>query len=161
MTDQELPTKPNAAREVAISGSRDVDVVATTYVVAPDIAAVRQAFCDWPSWCGTGTPERAWENAVSGDTAARLRNGSEVTEWECTARIIATAAAYGWWPQERSGGEYIAVPIDHWVADGHSYTKIVPNLDAMLDRWNIAPVVIDAGHVPSAIEGSAGDHSPR
>lgn len=129
------------------------DCVSVTCKVQPDIAAATQALWSWPSWCGSGTPERAWENAVSGETAARLRHdGGEVTEWECTAQIIAVAAAYGWWPQETFDGEYIAVPIDRWVLDGHPYSKIVPNLDAMLERWNIAPVVIDASSAPGQID---------
>ncbi|WGI36096.1 hypothetical protein QDT91_29195 (plasmid) [Mycolicibacterium aubagnense] len=143
-------------REVAIGTSRGIkvqnDTATETYVVAPDIAAVRQAFWDWPHWCGRGTPERAWERAVSGDTAARMRTSEKVTDWECTARIIARAAAYGWWPQETTSGDYTAVPIDRWVASGHPYTKIVPNLDALLDRWNVAPVVIDADPGLSAID---------
>jgi len=95
-------------RDAAIGTSRGIEVqndtATETYVVAPDIAAVRQAFWDWPHWCGRGTPERAWEHAVSGDTAARLRTSEKVTDWECTARIIARAAAYGWWPQETTSG---------------------------------------------------------
>lgn len=121
---------------------------AQAYVV-PDIDGVRQALSYWPRWEGSGDPERAWDNAVSGDTAARMRHGNdEVTQWECTAQIIAKAAAYGWWPQETPDGDYIAVPIDRWVAEGHPYSRIVPNLDAMLDRWNITPVVIDPAADP-------------
>ncbi|WP_157931638.1 hypothetical protein [Mycobacteroides abscessus] len=131
----------------------DVDGVARTFNVTPDIAAVARAFSDWPSWCGSATPEAAWENAVSGDTAARMRRSDEITDWECTAQIIAKAAAYGWWPQETANGEYIAIPIDRWVANGHPFTKIVPTLGSMLDRWNVAPVVIDAIN-PRAIDGT-------
>ncbi len=129
------------AVEQVLSGR--CDVTAVTYKVEPDIAAVTRALWAWPSWCGSGSPARAWENAVSGDTAARLDTGAELTEWGCTERIIRKAAAYGWWPQETSDGDYIAVPIDRWVADGHPYTRIVPSLAVLLDRWNVSPVVID------------------
>lgn len=152
--DSGQPRAMELVHDAARAVEHDVDGVARTFDVAPDLGAVARAFADWPSWCGSATPEAAWENAVSGDTAARMRLDDEVTDWECTAQIIAKAAAYGWWPQETANGDYIAIPIDRWVANGHPYTKIVPTLDAMLDRWNVTPVVIDAIN-QRAIAGTA------
>jgi hypothetical protein len=123
--------------------SRGIDSITSQAYIQRDIDAVRYIFDPL-------TPTYAWDNAVSGNTAARTA-GIGGPEWEETAEIIAKAAAYGWWPQETPDGGYIAVPIDKWVADGHPFTKIVPDLATMLDRWGIAPVVI---------EGTV-EHSPR
>lgn len=89
-------------------------------------------------------PERAWEIAVSGETAARMAGTAGEEPYTATAQVLAQAAAYGWWPKRSHDGDYSAVPLRQWVADGHPFTPKVPSAEMMLDRWGIQPVVIDA-----------------
>lgn len=127
--------------------SREIEPATAQVHVEPDLDAVVDAL-------GRLSPEAAWHNAVSGNTAARMAGVGGMDDymsWDETAVIIAKAAAYGWWPAKTPHG-YVAMPIAGWVATGNSYTRIVPNLDSMLDRWGIAPVVIDA---------ETDDHTPQ
>lgn len=111
--------------------------------IEPDIDAVASVFGITP-WLTD--PEQAWEYAVSGDTAARMAgyNSPHEQHWSLTAVVLEKAAAYGWWPKRTRDGDYIAVPLGQWIAEGHTFTRVVPSVEAMLDRWNIEPRVIDA-----------------
>lgn len=128
--------------------------------IEPDTSSLEWVYCSVPELYSA---EGAWEYAVSGKTAAQ-EAGVGGRHLELVGQIIAKAAAYGWWPVEGPDDQIVAVPIAQWVADGHPYSRKVPNLAAMLDRWNIDPVVIDgevepggAGHGRlRAIEESAG-----
>jgi hypothetical protein len=90
------------------------------------------------------TPGGAWELAVSGDTAARVAGTPFEELYFGTAELLAKAAAYGWWPKLGPDGDYVAVPLSQWIAEGHLFTPKVPNAQMMLARWGIQPVVIDA-----------------
>lgn len=116
--------------------------------VEPDVERVALLF-----WRKGFDPERAWSVAVSGDTAARMAGTHFEDEFNATAELLTRAAAYGWWPKRGPHGEYIAVPLEQWVAEGHPFTSKVPDAEAMLNRWSIEPVVVDAvanDHPPAA-----------
>lgn len=140
-----------------------LDVVEPLYKFSrlePDTSSLEWVYCTVPELYSA---EGAWAYAVSGKTAAQ-EAGVGGRHLELVGQIIAKAAAYGWWPAEGPDDEIVAVPIAQWVADGHPYSRKVPDLAAMLDRWNIDPVVIDgevepgsAGHARlRAIEKTAG-----
>lgn len=126
-----------------MEGNAAEDVVAITALehVEPDIDTVVSVFGLTP-WLTD--PEQAWQYAVSGDTAARMAGSEDEQHFALTAVVLKNAAAYGWWPKRTADGDYIAVPLEQWIAEGHSFTRVVPSVEAMLDRWNIAPRVIDA-----------------
>ncbi|MFV8227356.1 hypothetical protein [Mycolicibacterium fortuitum] len=135
--------------------SREIESATAQVHVEPDLEAVADALVRTRTRGCVLSPEQAWANAVSGNTAAQMAGVDGLDKymhWDETAVIIAKAAAYGWWPATTPDGRYVAMPIDQWIADGHPYTRIVPNLDSMLDRWGIAPVVIDA---------ETDDHTPQ
>lgn len=144
-------------------GSREIEPVTSQVHVEPDLDAVVDALERTRQQGCLLSPEQAWDNAVSGNTAARMAGVGGLDDymgWDETAVIIAKAAAYGWWPARTQHG-YVAMPIAEWVAIGHPYTRTVPNLDAMLDRWGIAPVVIDAetDEHRNALQRSKGHHA--
>lgn len=124
--------------------------------VEPDLEGVADAL-----WSTKGLdPEHAWENAVSGDTAARMAGTCWEELYVGTAEVLSRAAAYGWWPK-RLDGDYVAVPLPQWVAEGHPFTSKVPNAEMMLDRWGIQPVVLNAnGHIGLPPNTSAECHLP-
>lgn len=131
--------------------------------VEPDTDSLRWVYCSAPE---LRSAEDAWHYAMSGKTAAQEGgiDGRHCGHWELLGQIIAKAAAYGWWPVEGPDDEIVAVPISQWVADGHPYSRKVPDLATLLDRWRIDPVVIDGEIEPSvvgqaqlrAIEATAG-----
>ncbi|NTY62565.1 hypothetical protein [Mycolicibacterium sphagni] len=133
----------SAALRGAITPTQTDDVVPIVGLerVEPDLEGVALLLGSLKGF----DPERAWEVAVSGDTAASMAGTHTRQEDECnaTAALLTRAAAYGWWPKRRINGDYIAVRLDQWVAEGHPFTRKVPNADAMFDRWAIHPVVID------------------
>lgn len=131
--------------------------------VEPDTDSLRWVYCSAPE---LRSAEDAWHYAMSGKTAAQEGgiDGRHCGHWELLGQIIAKAAAYGWWPVEGPEDEIVAVPISQWVADEHPYSRKVPDLATLLDRWRIDPVVIDGEIEPSvvaqdqlrAIEATAG-----
>lgn len=123
------------------------NVVPTTQLerIEPDLEGVTLLF--WRTHAHGVTrgfdPEAAWRIAVSGDTAARMAGTPLEDECNATAELLTRAAAYGWWPK-RLDGDYVAVPLAQWVAEGHPFTPKVPSAEAMLDRWGIQSVVVDS-----------------
>lgn len=106
-------------------------------------------------------PEIAWWYAVtSGKTAAQMAGTVDEYAGKLTARLMEASAAYGWWPKEfpEGSGEYIAVKIDEWVAQGHPFTAKIPDLATLLDRWNIPMKVVDAAQGTSVIIPDAESH---
>lgn len=127
---------------------RHVVPVARLERIEPDLDGVVSRLF----WRRGFDPEVAWRIAVSGDTAARMAGTHLEEECTATAVLLARAAAFGWWPKKLNG-DYVAVPLEQWVAEGHPFTQIVPNAEAMLDRWGIQSVVVDAvanDHPPDA-----------
>lgn len=115
--------------------------------------------------CDLHDPETAWWYAVtSGKTAAQMAGTVDEYAGKLTARLMEASAAYGWWPKEfpEGSGEYIAVKIDEWVAQGHPFTAKIPDLATLLDRWNIPMKVVDAAQGTSVIIPGAAttDESP-
>ncbi|OKH80159.1 hypothetical protein EB73_33905 [Mycobacterium sp. SWH-M3] len=146
------------------TGSRNIESATAPTHVEPDLEAITDALIRM-------SPEQAWDNAVSGKTAAQMAGAGGLEKymyWDETAVIIAKAAAYGWWPATTPDGRYLAMPIDTWVAHGHPYTATVPSLDSMLDRWGIPPIVIDAdtdertqnAEKRCSTQHREGDHAP-
>lgn len=114
--------------------------------VEPDLEGVADAL--WRS--KVLDPVHAWAIAVSGDTAARMAGTAWQDEYNATAELLTRAAAYGWWPKKSANGNYVAVPLKQWVAEGHPFTPKVPNAEAMLDRWGIQRVVVDTNALNDA-----------
>lgn len=110
-------------------------------------------------------PETAWWYAVtSGKTAAQMAGTVDEYAGKLTARLMEASAAYGWWPKEfpEGSGEYIAVKIEQWVAEGHPFTTKIPDLATLLDRWNIPMKVVDAEQGTTIIAPvEASDESTR
>ncbi len=110
-------------------------------------------------------PETAWWYAVtSGKTAAQMAGTVDEYAGKLTARLMEASAAYGWWPKEfpEGSGEYIAVKIEQWVAEGHPFTTKIPDLATLLGRWNIPMKVVDAEQGTTIIAPvEASDESTR
>ncbi|OHU12887.1 hypothetical protein BKG75_17905 [Mycobacteroides chelonae] len=155
-----LPDRVGATRTGGLDVVEPVDQCSR---VEPDTDSLRWVYCSAPE---LRSPEDAWHYAMSGKTAAQEGgiDGRHCGHWELLGQIIAKAAAYGWWPVEGPDDEIVAVPIAQWVADGHPYSRKVPDLATLLDRWRIDQVVIDGEIEPSvlgqaqlrAIEATAG-----
>lgn len=159
-----LPVRVSATRSDGVDA---IELLEKWSRVEPDTESLQWVYCSAPELHG---PEVAWEYAMSGKTAAQESGVVGAWgHWELLGQIIAKAAAYGWWPVEGPDDKIVAVPIAQWVADGHPYSRKVPDLETLLDRWNIDPVVIDGevgegngGHEQQkAIAPTAGDSDSR